>query len=146
MNRALSISKGIGKRCIILSITDDTADIVLTADLQRTVDTLDCGIYRITDKGTGVIAALHGYAIVASNQRYIAHNCAVSKTKEACGITLTVINTQAKDRIIKAIKLALEGILLRITNRSLVTARQVNRITQGIMVLHAPTCILAYFF
>ena len=150
MNRALSISKGIGKRCIILSITDDTADIVLTADLQRTVDALDCGIHRITDKGTGVIiAALHGYAIVASNQRYIAHNCAVSKTKEACGIALfviTVINAQAKDRIIKAIKLALEGIFLRSADRSLVTARQVNGIAQGIIVPHAPTFRFADFF
>ena len=104
----------------------------------------------MTDKGTGIsIAALHGYAIVASNQRYIAHNGAVSKTKEACGIALfviTVINAQAKDRIIKAIKLALEGIFLRSADRSLVTARQVNGIAQGIMVPHAPTFRLSDFF
>ena len=88
----------------------------------------------MTDKGTGIsIAALHGYAISTGNQRYIAHNCAVSKTKQTSGFALfiiTVINAQAKDRIIKAIKLALEGIILS-TNRSLVTARQVNRITQA---------------
>ena len=104
----------------------------------------------MTDKGTGIsIAALHGYAIVASNQRYIAHNCAVSKTKEACGIALfviTVINAQAKDRIVKTIELALEGIIRSSADRSLVTARQVNRIAQGIMITHAPAGLFANFF
>ena len=143
LNGTGSISKAIGTPCIILSITDDTANIVFTADLQRTVDALDRGINRMTDKGTGIsIAALHGYASSTGNQRYIAHNSAVSKTKQACGLAIaviTVLNAQAKDRIVKAIKLALEGIFPRIANRSLVTARQVNRITQGIMVPHAPT-------
>ena len=150
MNGTGSISKAIGTPCIILSITDDTANIVFTADLQRTVDALDRGIHRMTDKGTGISAtALYRDAIITGNQRYIAHNCAVSKTKQACGSALfiiTVINAQAKDRIIKTIKLALEGILARIANRSLVTARQVNRITQGIVVPHAPTFRFADFF
>ena len=104
----------------------------------------------MTDKGAGVfIAALHGNAISTGNQRYIAHNCAVSKTKQASGFALfiiTVINAQAKDRIIQAIKLALEGIILRIADRSLVTARQVNRIAQGIMVSHAPILLFADIF
>ena len=102
----------------------------------------------MTDKGTGVIATLHGNAISTGNQRYIAHNCAVSKTKETGSIALaviTVINAQAKDRIIQAIKLALEGIILS-TNRILVTARQVNRIAQGIMVPHAPILLFADVF
>ena len=144
-----SISKAIGTPCIILSITDDTTDIVFTADLQRTVDALDRGINRMTDKGTGIIiTALYRYAISTGNQRYIAHNCAVSKTKQASGsvFIITVINSQAKDRIIKAIKLALEGIILRIADRSLITARQVNRIAQGIMVPHAPTLLFADVF
>ena len=145
-----SISNAIGTPCISLSITDDTTDIVFTADLQRTVDALDRGVHRMTDKGTGIsIAALYRYAVITGNQRYIAHNCAVSKAKKACGFALaviTVINTQAKDRIVKTIKLALEGIFLRIANRSLVTARQVNRIAQGIMVPHAPTMLFADIF
>ena len=150
MNGTSSISNAIGTPCIILSITDDTANIVFTADLQRTVDALDRGINRMTDKGTGIsIAALYRYAVITGNQRYIAHDGAVSKAKKACGFTLaviTVINTQAKDRIIKAIKLALEGIILRIADRSLVTARQVNRIAQGIMVSHAPILLFADIF
>ena len=104
----------------------------------------------MTDKGTSIsAAALYGYAIITGNQRYITHNCAVSKTKQTCGIALaviTIINAQAKDRIIKTIKLALEGIIPRIADRSLVTARQVNRITQGIMVPHAPIFSFADFF
>ena len=103
----------------------------------------------MTDKGTGVIAALHGNAISTGNQRYIAHNCAVSKAKKAGSSALaviTVINAQAKDRIVKAIKLALEGIILRIADRILVTARQVNRIAQGIMVPHAPILLFADVF
>ena len=150
LNRTSSISKIIGKLTITLSITDDTTDIVFTADLQRTVDALDRGVHRMTDKGTGIsIAALYRYAVITGNQRYIAHNCAVSKAKKACGFALaviTVINTQAKDRIVKTIKLALEGIFLRIANRSLVTARQVNRIAQGIMVSHAPILLFADIF
>ena len=141
-----SISKAISTPCIILSITDDTTDLVFTADLQRTVDALDRGINRMTDKGTGIIAALYRYAVITGNQRYIAHDGTVSKAKETGSIALAVIpviNAQAKDRIVKAIKLALEGLTLR-ADRSLVTARQVNRITQGIMVPHAP--LLAYFF
>ena len=103
----------------------------------------------MTDKGTSISAtALYGYAIITGNQRYIAHNCAVSKAKKACGsvFIITVINAQAKDRIVKTIKLALEGIILRIADRSLVTARQVNRIAQGIMVPHAPTFRFANVF
>ena len=102
----------------------------------------------MTDKGTGVIAALHGNAISTGNQRYIAHDGAVSKAKKACGsvFIITVINAQAKDRIVKAIKLALEGIFLRIADRSLVTARQVNGIAQGIMVPHAPILLFADVF
>ena len=150
LNRTSSISKIIGKLTITLSITDDTTDIVFTADLQRTVDALDRGVHRMTDKGTGIsIAALYRYAVITGNQRYIAHNCAVSKAKKACGFALaviTVINTQAKDRIVKTIKLALEGIILRIADRSLVTARQVNRIAQGIMVSHAPILLFADIF
>ena len=150
MNGTGSISKAIGTPCISLSITDDTTDIVCTADLQRTVDALDRGINRMTDKGTGISsAALYRYAVITGNQRYITHDGAVSKAKKACGIALaviTVINAQAKDRIIKTIKLALEGIILSIANRSLVTARQVNRITQGIMVPHAPIFSFADFF
>ena len=150
LNGTSSISNAIGTPCIILSITDDTANIVCTADLQRTVDALDRGINRMTDKGTGIsIAALYRYAVITGNQRYIAHNCAVGKAKETGSIALgviTVINAQAKDRIVKAIKLALEGIILRSADRSLVTARQVNRIAQGIMIPHAPTCLFAYFF
>ena len=150
LNRTSSISKIIGKLTITLSITDDTTDIICTADLQRTVDALDRGINRMTDKGTGIsIAALYRYAVITGNQRYIAHDGAVSKAKKACGFALaviTVINTQAKDRIIKAIKLALEGIILRIADRSLVTARQVNRIAQGIMVSHAPILLFADIF
>ena len=150
LNGTSSISNAIGTPCIILSITDDTTDIVFTADLQRTVDALDRGIHRMTDKGTGIsIAALYRYAVITGNQRYIAHDGAVSKAKKACGFALaviTVINTQAKDRIIKAIKLALEGIILRIADRSLVTARQVNRIAQGIMVSHAPILLFADIF
>ena len=150
MNGTGSISKIIGTPCIILSITDDTANIVVTADLQRTVDALDRGINRMTDKGTGISsAALYRYTVITGNQRYITHDGAVSKAKETGSIALgviTVINAQAKDRIVKAIKLALEGIILRIADRSLVTARQVNRIAQGIMVPHAPTCLFAYFF
>ena len=150
LNRTGSINKIIGKLTITLSITDDTTDIVFTADLQRTVDALDRGVHRMTDKGTGIsIAALYRYAVITGNQRYIAHNCAVSKAKKACGFALaviTVINTQAKDRIVKTIKLALEGIFLRSANRSLVTARQVNRIAQGIMVPHAPTLLFADVF
>ena len=150
MNGTSSISNAIGTPCIILSITDDTANIVFTADLQRTVDALDRGVHRMTDKGTGIsIAALYRYAVITGNQRYIAHDGAVRKAKKACGIAfavITVINAQAKDRIVKAIKLALEGIILRIADRSLVTARQVNGIAQGIMVPHAPTCLFAYFF
>ena len=149
MNGTGSISKAIGTPCIILSITDDTADIVFTADLQRTVDALDRGINRMTDKGTGIIiAALYRYAVITGNQRYIAHNCAVGKAKKACGFALaviSVINAQAKDRIVKAIKLALEGLTLR-ADRNLVTARQVNRIAQGIMVPHAPTFRFADVF
>ena len=139
-----SISNAIGTPCISLSITDDTTDIFCTADLQRTVDALDRGINRMTDKGTGIIAAQYR----SGNQRYIAHDGAVSKAKKACGsvFIITVIYAQAKDRIVKAIKLALEGIILRIADRSLVTARQVNRIAQGIMIPHAPTCLFAYFF
>ena len=149
LNGTGSISKIIGTPCIILSITDDTTNIVFTADLQRTVDALDRSVHRMTDKGTGIfIAAMYRYAVITGNQRYITHNCAVSKAKKACGsvFIITVINAQAKDRIVKAIKLALEGIFLRSADRSLVTARQVNRITQGIMVPHAPTLRLAYFF
>ena len=150
LNGTSSISNAIGTPCIILSITDDTTDIVFTADLQRTVDALDRGINRMTDKGTGIsIAALYRYAVITGNQRYITHDCAVGKAKKSGGIALfviTVINAQAKDRIVKAIKLALEGIILRIADRSLVTARQVNGIAQGIMVPHAPTCLFAYFF
>ena len=104
----------------------------------------------MTDKGTSIsAAALYGYAIITGNQRYITHNCAVSKAKQASGIALaviTIINAQAKDRIIKTIKLALEGIILSIANRSLVTARQVNRIAQGIMVPHAPILLFADIF
>ena len=148
MNRTSSISKIIGKLTITLSITDDTTDIVCTADLQRTVDALDRGIHRMTDKGTGIsIAALYRYAVITGNQRYIAHDGAVSKAKKACGIALfviTVINSQAKDRIVKAIKLALEGITRSSADRILVTARQVNGIAQGIMVPHAP--LYADFF
>ena len=150
LNRTGSISKAIGTPCIILSITDDTANIVVTADLQRTVDALDRGIHRMTDKGTGIsIAALYGYTVTTGNQRYITHDGAISKAKKACGFALaviTVINAQAKDRIIKTIKLALEGIFLRIADRSLVTARQVNRIAQGIIVPHAPTLLFADVF
>ena len=150
LNGTSSISNAIGTPCIILSITDDTTDIVFTADLQRTVDALDRGINRMTDKGTGIsIAALYRYAVITGNQRYITHDCAVGKAKKSGGIALfviTVINAQAKDRIVKAIKLALEGIILRIADRSLVTARQVNGIAQGIMVPHASTCLFAYFF
>ena len=150
LNRTSSISKIIGKLTITLSITDDTTDIVFTANIQRTVDALDRGVHRMTDKGTGIsIAALYRYAVITGNQRYIAHNCAVSKAKKACGFALaviTVINTQAKDRIVKTIKRALEGIFLRIANRSLVTARQVNRIAQGIMVSHAPILLFADIF
>ena len=150
MNRTSSISKIIGKLTITLSITDDTTDIICTADLQRTIDALDSCVHRMTDKGTGIsIAALYRYAVITGNQRYIAHDGAVSKAKKACGFALaviTVINTQAKDRIIKAIKLALEGIILRIADRSLVTARQVNRIAQGIMVSHAPILLFADIF
>ena len=150
LNGTSSISNAIGTPCIILSITDDTTDIVFTADLQRTVDALDRGVHRMTDKGTGIsIAALYRYAVITGNQRYITHDCAVGKAKKSGGIALfviTVINAQAKDRIVKAIKLALEGIILRIADRSLVTARQVNGIAQGIMVPHAPTCLFAYFF
>ena len=103
----------------------------------------------MTDKGTGIIiAALYRYAVITGNQRYIAHDGAVSKAKKACGsvFIITVINAQAKDRIVKAIKLALEGIILRIADRSLVTARQVNRIAQGIMVPHAPILLFADIF
>ena len=149
LNGTGSISKAIGTPCIILSITDDTTNIVFTADLQRTVDALDRGIHRMTDKGTGIsAAALYRDAVITGNQRYIAHDGAVSKAKKACGsvFIITVINPQAKDRIVKAIKLALEGIFLRIADRSLVTARQVNRIAQGIMVPHAPTFLFADFF
>ena len=148
MNGTGSISKAIGTPCIILSITDDTANIFCTADLQRTVDALDRGINRMTDKGTGISsAALYRYAVITGNQRYIAHDGAVSKAKETCGsvFIITVINPQAKDRIVKAIKLALEGLTLR-ADRSLVTARQVNRIAQGIMVPHAPTLLFADVF
>ena len=144
-----SISKAIGTPCIILSITDDTTDIVFTADLQRTVDALDRGINRMTDKGTGIIiTALYRYAVITGNQRYITHDGAVSKAKKACGsvFIITVINSQAKDRIVKAIKFALEGIILRIADRSLITARQVNRIAQGIMVSHAPILLFADIF
>ena len=147
LNGTGSISNAIGTPCNSLSITDDTTDIVFTADLQRTVDALDRGIHRMTDKGTGIIiAALYRYAVITGNQRYIAHDGAVSKAKKACGsvFIITVINAQAKDRIVKTIKLALEGIILRSADRSLVTARQVNRIAQGIMVPHGP--LLAYFF
>ena len=148
LNGTSSISNAIGTPCIILSITDDTTDIVFTADLQRTVDALDRGINRMTDKGTGIIAALYRYAVITGNQRYIAHDGAVSKAKKACGsvFIITVIYAQAKDRIVKTIKLALEGIFLRIANRSLVTARQVNRIAQGIMVPHGPTLLFADVF
>ena len=149
LNGTGSISKAIGTPCISLSITDDTTDIVCTADLQRTVDALDRGVHRMTDKGTGISsAALYRYAVITGNQRYIAHDGAVSKAKKACGsvLVITVINAQTKDRIVKTIKLALEGIFLRGADRSLVTARQVNGIAQGIMVPHAPTCLLAYFF
>ena len=104
----------------------------------------------MTDKGTGIIiAALYGYTVTAGNQRYITHDGTVSKAKETGSIALaviTVINAQAKDRIVKTIKLALEGIILRSADRSLVTARQVNRIAQGIMVPHAPACLFADFF
>ena len=150
LNGTSSISNAIGTPCIILSITDDTTDIVFTADLQRTVDALDRGVHRMTDKGTGIsIAALYRYAVITGNQRYITHDCAVGKAKKSGGIALfviTVINAQAKDRIVKAIKLALEGIILRIADRSLVTARQVNGIAHGIMIPHAPTCLFSYFF
>ena len=149
LNGTGSISKAIGTPCISLSITDDTTDIVCTADLQRTVDALDRGVHRMTDKGTGIsIAALYRYAVITGNQRYIAHDGAVSKAKKACGsvFIITVINAQAKDRIVKAIKLALEGIFLRSADRSLVTARQVNGIAQGIMVPHAPTMLFADIF
>ena len=150
MNRTRSISKAIGTPCIILSITDDTANIVFTADLQRTVDALDRGIHRMTNKGTGVsVAALHRYAVITGNQRYITHDGAVSKAKKAGSSALaviTVINAQAKNRIVKTIELALEGIILLSADRSLVTARQVNGIAQGIMVSHAPTCLFADFF
>ena len=149
LNGTGSISKAIGTPCISLSITDDTTDIVCTADLQRTVDALDRGIHRMTDKGTGIsIAALYRYAVITGNQRYIAHDGAVSKAKKACGsvFIITVINDQAKDRIVKTIKLALEGIILRIADRSLITARQVNRIAQGIMVSHAPILLFADIF
>ena len=103
----------------------------------------------MTDKGTGISsAALYRYTVITGNQRYIAHDGAVSKAKKACGsvFIIPVINAQTKDRIVKAIKLALEGIILRSADRSLVTARQVNRIAQGIMIPHAPTCLFAYFF
>ena len=103
----------------------------------------------MTDKGTGIsIAALYGYTVTTGNQRYITHDGAVSKAKKACGsvFIITVINPQSKDRIVKAIKLALEGIILRIADRSLVTARQVNRIAQGIMVSHAPILLFADIF
>ena len=149
LNGTGSISKAIGTPCIILSITDDTTDIVFTADLQRTVDALDRGVHRMTDKGTGIsIAALYRYAVITGNQRYIAHDGAVSKAKKACSsvFIITVINAQAKDRIVKAIKLALEGIFLRSADRSLVTVRQVNGIAQGIMVPHAPTMLFADIF
>ena len=143
-----SISNAIGTPCISLSITDDTTDIFCTADLQRTVDALDRGINRMTDKGTGIIAAQYRYAVITGNQRYVAHDGAVSKAKKACGsvFIITVINAQAKDRIIKTIKLALEGIILRSADRSLVTACQVNRIAQGIMVPHAPVFLFADIF
>ena len=102
----------------------------------------------MTDKGAGISsAALYRYAVITGNQRYIAHDGAVSKAKQASSsvFIITVINAQAKDRIIKTIKLALEGIILS-TNRSPVTARQVNRITQGIMVPHAPILLFADVF
>ena len=148
LNGTGSISNAIGTPCISLSITDDTTDIFCTADLQRTVDALDRGINRMTDKGTGIIAAQYRYAVITGNQRYIAHDGAVSKAKKACGsvFIITVIYAQAKDRIVKTIKLALEGIFLRSADRSLVTARQVNRIAQSIMVPHAPVFLFADVF
>ena len=103
----------------------------------------------MTDKGTGISgAALYGYTVTTGNQRYITHDGAVSIAKKAGSIAfvvITVINAQAKDRIVKTIKLAFEGIIPRSTNRSLVTARQVNRIAQGIMLPHAPACLFANF-
>ena len=104
----------------------------------------------MTDKGTGIIiAALYGYTVTAGNQRYITHDGAVSKAKETGSIALgviTVINAQTKDRIVKTIELALEGIIRSSADRSLVAARQVNGIAQGIMITHAPACLFADFF
>ena len=104
----------------------------------------------MTDKGTGISgAALYGYTVTTGNQRYITHDGAVSKAKKAGSLALaviTVINAQAKDRIVKTIKLAFEGLILRIADRSLVAARQVNGIAQGIMITHAPACLCANFF
>ena len=104
----------------------------------------------MTNKGTGISsAALYGYTVTTGNQRYITHDGTVSKAKEAGGIALaviTVINAQAKDRIVQAIELALEGLIRSSADRSLVTARQVNRIAQGIMIPHAPAGLFADFF
>ena len=104
----------------------------------------------MTNKSTGISsAALYGYTVTTGNQRYITHDGAVSKAKEACSIALavsTVINAQTKDRIVKTIELALEGIIRSSADRSLVTARQVNRIAQGIMITHAPAGLFANFF
>ena len=150
LNGTRSIGKAIGTPCIILSITDDTANIVFTADLQRTIDALDSCVHRMTDKGTGISgAALYGYTVTTGNQRYITHDGAVCKAKKAGSIALaviTVINAQTKDRIVKTIKLSLEGIIRSSADRSLVAARQVNGIAQGIMVPHAPAGLCANFF